>query len=105
MMRYAISLAVAVLLIAAGAGYVRYVEQSFEQQARQRLREAKAAGKLPPEIDPEAPELPAMGFPLTAPEMRRIQIAQLLVAWRLVLILTVLLASLAIARIIRRRRP
>ena len=72
---------------------------------RQRLREAKAEGTLPPGIDPEAPELPAMGFPMTAPEMRRIQLAQLLFAGRFVLIPPVLLAGLAVARVFRRRHP
>jgi hypothetical protein len=104
-LRYGASLGVAFLLIAAGFLYVRLAERSIEKRIRQGLREAKAAGELPPEIDSEAASLPDLGVRLTASAMRRIQLAHLLVAWRFVLIPLALIVSLAIARILERRRP
>ena len=103
MVRYAATLAVAMLLIATGALYVRQVEHSSEQQVRQRLGEVKAAGKLPPEIDPEAVEFTNLGVPLPASETHRIELAHLLVAWRFILIPVVLLGSLMVARLLKRR--
>ncbi len=103
MVRYGASLAVAMLLIVAGALYVRHAERSIEQQMRQRLREAKAAGNLPPEIDPESANLTNLGVLLPASEMRRIEFAHLLVAWRFVLIPLVLLGSLVVARLAKHR--
>jgi hypothetical protein len=103
MVRYGASLAVAMLLIVAGALYVRQAERSIEQQMRQRLREAKAAGNLTPEIDPESANLTDLGVLLPASEMRRIELAHLLVAWRFVLIPLVLLGSLVVARLVKHR--
>ena len=103
MVRYGVSLAVAMLLIVAGALYVRQAERSIEQQMRQRLREAKATGNLPPEIDPDAADLAKLGVPISASEMRRIELAHLLVAWRFVLIPLVLLGSVLVARLLNRR--
>lgn len=102
MSRYGICLAIATLLIVAGAVYVRQVQRSVEQQVRQRLRDAKAAGDLPPGIDPEAPGLRDVGVPLPASEIRRLGFAHLLITWRYVLIPLVLLGSLGIARVLRR---
>ncbi len=98
-------LAVAVLLIEAGVPYVRQVERSVEQRFRHALREAKAAGKLLPGVDPETAPRADLGIPMTASEMRRIELAHLLVAWRLVLIPLVLIGSLAIARWTGRQPP
>jgi hypothetical protein len=104
-MRYGIALIIAVILIAAGAFYVRHVERSVEQRVRQSLREAKAQGGLPPDIDPEQADLTSFGVDLPATELSRVQLAHFLVAWRLVLIPTVLLMSLGIARIVGSKRP
>jgi hypothetical protein len=101
--RYVGSLAVAMILIAAGVLYVTQVERSIERQMRHVLREAKAAGKLPPEIDPEAVNLTDLGVLLPASEMRRIELAHFLVAWRFVLISLVLLGSLVVARLVKHR--
>jgi hypothetical protein len=103
MVRYGGTLAVAMLLIVAGFLYVRQLERSIEQQVRQRLGEAKAAGKLPPEIEPEGTDLTGIGVHLPVSEMRRSELAHLLVAWRFVLIPLVLLGSLVVARMLKRR--
>lgn len=49
-MRYAIALVVAVLLIAAGALFVRLTFRSFEAKVRESLRQQQQAGTLPPEL-------------------------------------------------------
>jgi hypothetical protein len=103
MVRYGGRLAVAMLLIVAGMLYVPQVERSIEQQMRQRLKGAKAAGKLLPEIDPETADLADVGVPLSASEMRRIELAHLFVAWRFVLIPLVLLGSFLVARLLNSR--
>lgn len=104
-MRYGIAMAVAVLLIGAGMVYVRQVDRSIDERIRQTLREAKASGTLPPGIDPEQPVLPAFGVDLPDSDVRRVKIANALVAWRLVLIPMVLLGSLGIARMFKRKSP
>jgi hypothetical protein len=104
MVRYGGSLGIAVLLIVAGFWYVQLAERSIDRRIRQILRAAKAAGEMPPGIDPEAADLPDIGVPSPASEMRRIQIAHLLVAWRFQLIPLVLIGSLAIARMLGPRR-
>jgi hypothetical protein len=101
--RYGIALVVAVLLIGAGALYARQATRSVEQIARQALREAKAAGQLPPEFDPERTDLADFGIDLPASEMRRLKLAHFLIVWRFVLIPMILLGSLGIARITRRK--
>jgi hypothetical protein len=105
LVRYGIALAVAVLLIGAGALYVRQVTRSVEHKVRQALREAKAAGQLPPEIDPEQVPLVDFGVDLPASEILRVKLAHLLVIWRFVLVPMVLLGSLGIARMLRQGRP
>jgi hypothetical protein len=105
MLRYVACLAIAALLILAGVLYVRQVEHSVGERIRRELREAKAAGKLPSEIDPEADDLAGVGVPLPASEIRRIELAHLLVAWRVVLIPLVALGSVTIAYLLKRRRP
>jgi hypothetical protein len=105
MLRDGGSFVVAILLIIAGIVYVRLTERSIEQRIRQDLRKAKAEGKLRPEIDPEAAELMDIGVPVTTSEMRRIEVAHLLSAWRFVLIPLALIGSLALARLFHRRRP
>jgi hypothetical protein len=104
-MRYGIAVVVAVLLIGAGAWYVRQTYQSIEQIARQALRDAKAAGELPPGFDPEQANIADFGIELPASEMRRVKLANFLIAWRFVLIPMVVLGSLGIARITRKKRP
>ena len=104
-MRYAIALAAAALLIAFGVAYVQQTNRLFEQRFRQTLREAKAAGNLPPEIDAEHADLANFGVDLPPSDVLRLKFAHFLVAWRFVLIGIVLLSSLGIARILRRRSP
>ncbi len=102
-MRYGIAIVLAATIIGAGAFYVRRVERSVEQKARNALKQAKAAGQLPPEIDPD--RVNDLGIQLTASEMRRVQIAHGLVALRFVLIPLILLGSLGIATLLSRNPP
>lgn len=104
-MRFGVALAVAVLIIALGVLFVRHTQRSIEQRFRQGLREARINGKLPPGIDPEKANPGDFGIMLSAAEMRRLEIANLLVARRIVLIPLVLMVSLGIARLLRRQPP
>ena len=104
MVSYAGGFVVAILLIIAGILYVLLTERSIEQRIRRDLRKAKAEGKLGPEIDPEAANLMDIGVPVTASEMRRIEVAHLLIAWRFVLIPLALIGSLVLARLLQRTR-
>jgi hypothetical protein len=49
-MHYAKALAVAGLLIVAGAGYAWLTLRSFDSRLRQSLRQQQRAGTLPPEL-------------------------------------------------------
>jgi hypothetical protein len=99
-MRYGIAVAVAILLIGAAAYYVRRVERSTEQQIRKALREAKEAGELPPDVDVERMDRKDVGVRLSNLDMRHVHFAHLLVALRFVLIPTVIILSLAVARLL-----
>jgi len=81
-MRYGVALAVAVLIIALGVLFVWHTQRSIEQRFRQGLREARINGKLPPGIDPEQANPGDFGITLSAAEMRRMEIANLFIAWR-----------------------
>ncbi|MDR3622623.1 MAG: hypothetical protein P4L85_24945 [Paludisphaera borealis] len=102
-MRYGIAVALAILLIGAVVYYVRRVQWSTEQQIRKALREAKDAGELPPDVDVERMDLVDVGIPLSNLDMRQVQLAHLLVALRFFLIPTVIILSLAVARLLPRR--
>jgi hypothetical protein len=104
-MRYSLALAVAGLLISAGVLFVWLTERSVEQRLRQALRAAKAAGKLPPEIDVETADLGNFGVQLPPAEMFRVSIAQLFISWRFILVLLILLGSLGLAHLLGRERP
>ncbi len=102
-MRYWVALAVAVLIIALGVLFVWHTQHSIEQRFRQGLREARVKGMLPPGIDPEQANPGDFGIMLSAAEMRRVEIANLFIARRFVLIPMVLIVSLGVARLLRRQ--
>lgn len=102
-MRYAIALVAASTLIVAGVLFVRHTEESVEVLFRQGLRDAKAAGQLPPGIDPEQSDPRDFGIDLPAPVARRVMISHILVTKRFVFIPAVIVVSLGIARSLKRR--
>ena len=103
-MRYGIAAVVAALIIGAGALYARQVGRSVEGYVRQALREAKAAGQLPPDIDPEHAEFRDFGVNLPASLTREVDVAHFMIVWRAALIPAVLLGSLGAARFLGRKR-
>ncbi len=104
-MRYWVALVVAGLIIALGVMFVWHTQRSSEERFRQGLREARIKGTLPPGIDPDPANPGDFGIMLSAAEMRRVEIANLFVAWRFVLIPLVLIVSLGVARLLRRQPP
>jgi hypothetical protein len=82
-MRYVIALIGAAIIIGGVALFIRQTPRSIEDLVRQRLRDEKRAGELPPElqgIDIESPDLrlPDMGMRLPRDVESRIQLAMLL---------------------------
>ncbi len=103
MIRYGIALVVATLIIALGAAFVNQTQQAVEQPFRKALRDAKAAGTLPAEIDPETAQLRDFGVEVSPELMHRLQIAHLLIQWRYALIAIVVVGCLGIARVLQKK--
>jgi hypothetical protein len=79
--RYLIALAVAAVLIAAGALYVWLTFRSFDDQIRQSLRRQQQAGTLPPEfqgIDIDTANIRDIQIQVTRGQEARMQAAFLL---------------------------
>jgi hypothetical protein len=75
---YLIAVIVAALIIGGAFAFASHTRRSFVESLRQDLRDAKAAGTLPPEmqdVDIETLDLADLGVEVTPGQMRQLQIA------------------------------
>jgi hypothetical protein len=100
---YALALAVAVMIIAAGTIFVWQTNRSLKRQFRQALREENAAGRLSSEIDPEKAEITGFDVKVPPAMMWRLELARVLVTLRGVLVPVLIAGSLFVAYILRHR--
>jgi hypothetical protein len=78
---YVLASVVALLIIGAGALFIRHTQRSVEQQFRQALRHMKEKGELPPElqgVDLDTVPPSHFGIPLSRRDQATVAIAGLL---------------------------
>lgn len=101
--RYTIAGVIAVLIIAAGAVYCRLTYRALEEQARQSLRDAKAAGNLPREYQGqsiETADVEDFGMQISEGMMIRLSVADLLSQFAAILVPVVIVVCAASAALI-----
>jgi hypothetical protein len=99
-MRYGIALVVALAILLFAGLFTWRTKRIVHEELRKSLREAKAAGTLPPELqhlDPDTERFEEVGIELPAVSVTRITIADLILAYWLVLGPLVILLCLGTA--------
>jgi len=104
-MRYGIALAIAAVLIGGMELYVQIEARAIERSMRQKARAAQAAGDIPAGIDVDGPDFTDFNTEFSRSELLRITLVNAYCQLRIILLPTVILASLAIARMLRRSGP
>jgi hypothetical protein len=102
-MRYGIALAIAAVLIGVVELYVQIEAQAIERSMRQKARAAQAAGGIPADIDVDSPDFTDFNTEVSRSEMLRITLVDAYCQLRIILLPIVILASLAIARMLKGR--
>lgn len=88
-MRYGIALGVAALVVLLGGLFPVQTKRSILADFRRQIREEKAAGTLPPEmqhLDPETATMEGFAFELPAQVVARITIADIIQGYWFVLV-------------------
>jgi hypothetical protein len=111
-MRYWIALVVALAILLLAGLFSWQTKRIVREQFRKTLREAKAAGTLPPELqhlDPDTAKPEDLGFELPAALMTRVAIADMILARWFVLGPLVILLCLGAAalsyRLVKPKEP
>lgn len=107
-MRYGVAFIVAAGILLAGALFARQTKHTVLAEFRKSLREAKAAGTLPPELqhlDPETATMEGFGFEIPAALEARIWAADIIYAFWFVLGPLVIVSCLSLAALSNRFMP
>lgn len=108
--RYGLAVAIALLILSAGAAFSWHTRSSFTRQFREEFRRAKAAGELPPEmqqLDPETVNPAGLGFGMqvSAGQVQRIALADLFSNFWFVWVPLVTGACVGVAALFRHSCP